>query len=606
MLRAAILGKSPGVCLKAFHAAVRISWIAGAHAAILACAAWPGELRFAGGARMASLLILKGPNPNTRIPLDRDRTVLGRNNDCDVVINVPAVSREHARIIRRDGKFFIEDLRSRNGTAINNQTIETEKLFPLNDNDKIKICDFQCSFHDPERKPLPPELGGPDDEPEEDQQDSSTVEASLSHSSHLMMETQSTERLRAVLDISSKLRKTLELDDLLPKILEKLFDLFRQADRGFLILQEEATGKLIPKVIRTRRPADESNARFSRSIVRQCLEKVEGFLSDDASSDSRFSLAQSIADFRIRSVMCAPLWTSDGKAFGVIQLDTQDRSKKFAQDDLALLLGVASQASIALENAKLHEDQLAQVRLRRDLELANAVQRSFLPQRLPQVPGYSFFAHYEAAQEVGGDYYGFIPLSNDKIVVALGDVAGKGVPAALLMAKLSSDARFCLLTEPDAKKAINKLNDLLVPQTSQMDRFVTLVAAVVDASTHAVTLASAGHQSPLLYRKEKNAVQDAMSNDVVGLPLGVMDGVSYEACQIKLEPGDFLVAFTDGVTDAKDRNEVAFGAKGLNAVMKEGPFTPQAIGERLVKAVKLHAAGCKQYDDITVVCFGRN
>lgn len=554
---------------------------------------------------MALLVIERGPNQGARLALERDHTVLGRNSDCDVVINVPAVSREHARIVRRDGKYFIEDLRSRNGTAINNQTIETEKPVQLNNNDKIKICDFLCVFQNPERPPLPPDLRPPEEEPEEEPQDSSTVEASLSHSSNLLMDTQSTERLRALLEISGKLRKTLELDTLLPKILERLFELFRQADRGFLILREEQSGKLIPKVIRTRRPQDESDARFSRSIVRQCLEKVEGFLSDDASSDGRFSLAQSIADFRIRSVMCAPLWTSDGKAFGVIQLDTQDRSKKFAQDDLALLLGVSSQASIALENAKLHEDQLSQARLRRDLELAHQVQLSFLPRQLPEVAGYDFYAHYEAALEVGGDYYGFIPVGDNRVAMALGDVAGKGVPAALLMAKLSSDARFCLLTEKEAKYAISKLNELLVPQTSQMDRFVTLTAAVLDASTHTVTLVSAGHQSPLLYRKAKNAVEDAISNDVVGLPLGVVDGVPYDACQVQLNPGDFLLAFTDGVSDAKDRNEVQFGMRGVHNVLKEGPYTSQSVGERLIKAVRLHASGCKQYDDITVVCFGR-
>src|SRR5262249_26008693 len=96
-----------------------------------------------------------------------------------------------------------------------------------------------------------------------------------------------------------------------------------------------------------------------------------------------------------------------------------------------------------------------------------------------------------------------------------------------------------------------------------------------------------------------------MSNDVVGLPLGVVEGVPYDACQVKLEPGDFLLVYTDGVTDAKDRNEVAFGTRGVSNVLKEGPYTPQSVGERLIKAVKLHSAGCKKYDDITVVCLGR-
>src|SRR5207249_7541797 len=123
------------------------------------------------------------------------------------------------------------------------------------DNDKIKICDFICSFHQPEVKPLPADLRATRDEEDEPvAEDSSTIEASISHSSGMILEKQSSERLRALLEISGKLSKTLELDALLPKIIEKLFDLFRQADRGFIILKEEPSGRLIPKVIRTRRP----------------------------------------------------------------------------------------------------------------------------------------------------------------------------------------------------------------------------------------------------------------------------------------------------------------------------------------------------------------
>src|SRR4029077_21072373 len=130
--------------------------------------------------------------------------------------------------------------------------------------------------------------------------------------------------------------------------------LFRQADRCFLILADG--DRLMPRVVKTRRPTDEGTARFSRSIVRKTLDEHKAFLSDDASRDDRIQLSQSVVDFRIRSVMCAPLVSADGKGFGVIQLDTQDRSKKFTQEDLKLLCCVANQASVAMENAKLHAD----------------------------------------------------------------------------------------------------------------------------------------------------------------------------------------------------------------------------------------------------------
>ena len=159
---------------------------------------------------------------------------------------------------------------------------------------------------------------------------------------------------------------------------------------------------------------------------------------------------------------------------------------------------------IELEEYSRHLE-LARERLKLDLELARGVQRSFLPLRLPEVPGYEFFAHYESAYEVGGDYYDFIPLPRQRVAVLLGDVAGKGVAAALLMAKLSADARFCMLTEPDPAAAFTRLNSLM-NQSGIADRFVTLVAAILDPASHTVTLVNAGHPPPLIYHRATRTV----------------------------------------------------------------------------------------------------
>jgi serine phosphatase RsbU (regulator of sigma subunit)/pSer/pThr/pTyr-binding forkhead associated (FHA) protein len=554
---------------------------------------------------MASLQFDTGMNEGQKLTLEGgERYSFGRNPDCQVVIPETSVSREHAQILRIQGRYYIEDLKSRNGTFVNNQRINSRTL--LNNNDKIRICDFQATFHDSATLPLPAELTKHEEEPEEPDDSSTTVEATLSHSSNLVLQTQPAEKLKTLLDISSSLSKTLELDPLLPKIVDSLFQLFRQADRCFIILVEEGTGKLIPKVIKTRRPHDEANARFSRTLVKKCTEMAQAFLSDDASSDKNIPLSQSVVDFRIRSVMIAPLVSAEGKAFGVIQLDTQDRGKKFTQDDLTLLLGVCNVASISLENAKMHEGRLAQERTKRDLELAKQVQLGFLPQKLPEVPGYEFFAHYESALEVGGDYYDFVPLAGKGLAVTLGDVAGKGVPAALLMAKLSSDARFALLTEPDLPAAVNKLNDSLQEQAGKHHRFVTFVGVGLDPSSHKLTMVSAGHNSPLLYRRASGVLTDAMSRDVAGLPLGIMDCQDYASCQITLEPGDCLLMFTDGVTESMSVRDTAFGADGIfEAVNKGGPFSARTLCERIVKAVKQHAAGRPQHDDITLACLGR-
>ena len=256
---------------------------------------------------IATLHILKGASQGQDVPLDGDRFILGREpQKCHFVIPVTSVSREHAQIVRVNGKFFIEDKQSRNGTFVNNQAITART--PLKNNDKIRICDFLATFHDAiHRLPLPAELARRRGGGTRRRRGPGTGGDHQHHSSHLLLETQPAEKLNALLEISGNLSKTLELKPLLPKIVDSLFQLFRQADRCFIILREEATDKLMPRVIKTRRPHDESNARFSRSIVRQCLDKLQAFLSDDASRDERIQLSQSVVDFRIRSVMCAPL-----------------------------------------------------------------------------------------------------------------------------------------------------------------------------------------------------------------------------------------------------------------------------------------------------------
>jgi sigma-B regulation protein RsbU (phosphoserine phosphatase) len=550
---------------------------------------------------MALISFIKGANQGSTMELVGEKIILGRNQDCTVVLNVPAVSREHAVIRRIQGKFYIEDMKSRNGTFVNNREVTTRTL--LKDNDKIKICDNLLTFFEsPPKVPLPSDLQRGDQPQEEEDESSSTVEATLSGSSKQILEAQPSEKLALLIEIGADLSQTFNVEQLLPKIVDSLFQVFRQADRGFIILGED--GKLIPKVTKSRRGDDTSTPRFSRKIVNRCLETGQSVLSEDASSDKQFDLSQSIADCRIRSVMLAPLLSrSSGMAIGVIQLDTQDRSKKFTQDDLKLLLSVASQAAIALENAKMHESLVARAGLERDLKLAHQVQMSFLPKKPPQAEGYEFFAHYESAQEVGGDYYDFIPLPNARMGIMVGDVAGKGMPAALLMAKISADARFCSLTEKSLADIVYRLNELM-QEAGMLDRFVTLSAILMDANNHTVTLASAGHNPPILFRKAQNKYEEAITRDITGFPLGIAEE-RYDTATVILEPGDCIVQFTDGVPEARSRDDKEFGSDNVFAALKAGPSTAKEMGQRLVDAVRQHALGRKPHDDVTVVCFGR-
>ncbi|MBI1832217.1 MAG: SpoIIE family protein phosphatase [Planctomycetes bacterium] len=560
---------------------------------------------------MPWLQVTKGRLQGHVIQLPRAELVLGRDKDLAHIIisNEEIVSRKHAVIYPMNDRYCLEDF-GRNGTFVNGEKVPKRTPVPLKINDRITICDnqFEALFCDSA----------------EDDSDSgsSTVEAMLSSNSDHKLETQPAAKLASLLSIMAKLCKTLQLETQLPQVADSLLQLFPQADRCFLILADDETNSLVPKVIRTRSKLDESAVRFSTTIVRQCLKTADSILL--AEGDPIPAGSDSVITANMRSVMCVPMCTAEGNPFGVIQLDTQDSAKKFTKEDLSLLWAVAQQASIALENARFHELTLAQERIKHDLvlsqervkheqdrvknelEIARQVQRNCLPKSVPIVPGYEFHAFYEAAREVGGDYYDFIPLSEGRLAILLGDVAGKGMPAALLMAKLSSDARSCLLTERSLMKAMAKLNDQLFPSTSPMDRFITLVAAVLDPASHTVTLVNAGHPAPFWYHRRDRKFSKASPPNDDGQSLGISLGNQYHALQVALEPGDSLLLFSDGVTDAQSVANKPFRMKGIHAILEQDPAdSPCALGARLVDAVQNHARGGPQYDDITLVCFGR-
>jgi serine phosphatase RsbU (regulator of sigma subunit)/pSer/pThr/pTyr-binding forkhead associated (FHA) protein len=559
---------------------------------------------------MPQLMVIKSPNntppPGTLLELAGDKVVIGRNPECDLVIAASAVSREHAQVIKSNGSWFVKDLRSRNKTYVNNQEVNPDAMIRLREGDRIRICDFTCMFYEggawPVDVPRPP--GGFEESSDDDVSSTvmSTVEPGTS--SFSILETQPAERLRVLLEITNSLTKTFEVESLLPKIIESLFTIFKQADRGFVIIREENSGKLIPRVIRTRRERDESTARFSRTIINRCIDEGQAFLIEDATTDDRFSLSQSISDFRIRSVMCAPLRVGEGTVFGVIQLDTQDRAKKFTSDDLQLLVAVSNQAAVAMENAKLHQETLDRQRIEQEMEYAKEVQRCFLPAELPKLVGYDFYAYYQAARTVGGDFYNFVQLPDHRVVIALGDVAGKGVPAALLMAKLSADVQTCVLSESDPVSTVCRLNDLM-QDAGLLDRFVTLVLTVLSPVNHQLTIVNAGHLAPVL-RHKNGELEELAKGDLAGLPLGVMEGYPYQALTVELKSGDSLMLYTDGISDSVNKKEEQFSQERVLQVVKNGPGGATALGKNLIQKVEDFSAGSIQADDITLVCFGRN
>lgn len=561
---------------------------------------------------MAFLELVTGATSGERFELDADRSIIGRSAECDVPLDVAAVSRRHAAILRDHDRFYVEDLHSRNGTFLNDQRI-IDRL-PLSDGDQLVICDQTFRFHSGHGSG--PSAGATvqlsdtalaelvDDEETKSASRASVV-ATLDvsgGSASWRLSAKPEVKLAALIEISNNLGKVLEVEEILPKLLDSLFKIFVQADRGFVVMRAKPDGPLVPVAVKTRRPGDDERIRISRTIVEEAMQSRQAILSADAASDERFSMAQSIADFSIRSMICAPMIGTDGEPLGVIQIDTLNQRARFTDEDLEVLAGVASQAAVSIDNAKMHEQVVAQQALQRDLELARRMQRSLLPSSPPQVPGYFFYDYYQAARQVGGDYYDYVPLPGGRFAVIVGDVAGKGVSAALLMARLSSDVRFSLASEADPAKAVQQINEGFSHHDWQ-DRFVTMIAAVVNPQTHELTIVNAGHMAPLLRRR--GGVVEEIGDDVAGLPLGVAHGYEFAAHTCNLEPGDFLTIFTDGISEAMNSNRSLYGLERLRNGMGSPAMSVVDIGEHILDDVRRFVDGFAQSDDMCMVCFGR-
>ncbi len=568
---------------------------------------------------MPELRTVEGPHAGGVFHLERESAVLGRHPDCDIVLDSGAVSRQHARILRIDNAFFIEDMQSRNGTYVNGRQIRDR--LQLDDQDRITLCDVVLVFKDEQRQPLPgvdPQtkttpirdtatIGDSgallvDDEPDEGGSVYQQRVNVASGSSSLRLEQNPQAKLKALMEISMNLGRALGMHDVLPKVLDSLFSIFPHGDRGVIVLRDGPTGKLIPRAHKHRRPELVDTVRISRTLVKSVMESKEAILSADASSDKRFAASESIVDFHIRSVMCAPLVTSRGDVSGVIQIDTSDQRNRFTRDDLEVLASVACQAAIAVENAELHETAVRDQRRSRELEVAHDVMRRFLPQSPPKIEGYEFFDFYEPANELGGDYFDYIKLSGKRLAVVVADVSGKGIPASLLMARLSADVRYCLVSEPTPAEAVAELNRAFMAGGWE-DRFVTLLLAVIDPQKHELTFVDAGHPPAYLYQRGKAIA--AIDDDNMCLPLGVAPDAEYSQVTFQLAAGDRLAMYTDGFSEAMNAKEELYGLERLHKQMGLDSSGVAAQGRSILRNVKDFVGDQAQSDDMCLVCFGR-
>ena len=442
------------------------------------------------------MAFLTTSNPSVakrQFSIDKNEITIGRDEKNDLHIKDETVSRSHAKITKKNGQYYLEDNASRNGTLLNNQAVLQPTLLP--DQSEIQICEVTFIFSDGKVSRRPGNLEqftvaqGISNDPTissssinqssvmfDEFEESSEVSASVmsqldipSHHSRSDNHAKPEQKLRALTKITHALSESVERDEVLTKILDFLFQLFTEADRGFIVLKNDE-GKLEPLGFKTRGARTDEMVRISKTIVKTVMGNKHPIISSDAAMDDRFDMSQSIVDFRIRSIMCAPLINSKDEAIGVIQLDTLKQSIAFDNEDLETLVTVAMQASLAIQKSDLFLDFKRAQSIRADLELAHELQQRFLPQSSPDTEEFEFFAFYRPMQQVGGDYYDFVPLENNRIAIIMADVVGHGIAAALYMAKISAESRFALATSKTAVEAVHKMTKEFIIK----NKFVTI------------------------------------------------------------------------------------------------------------------------------------
>lgn len=543
---------------------------------------------------MASLETIKGPHLGQRFALSSDSLLVGRQEDADIFLESLAVSRQHARILCHGGEYFVEDVGSSNGTYVNGRRISGPT--PLSENDTLQIGPYVLNL-----RPDPP--APPNTLPLPDQIIRAQISAAPSNTS--LLSQNPTYKLQVVLEIAQHLGHTLDRGALLGRLLEHLLRLFPQADRGMVLLCEGERLKVRAQHSRHKSEA-QGDYPYSRTIVRRALEEGVGLLSMDVNDDPNLELSATLVSLHLRSFLCVPLMGRENRRLGVIQLDCLRPDHAFSADDLELLTTLAIQVSTVLENAALHADRLREERLRQELRLARDIQQAFMPADFDLFADGDpeLFARVHPAREVSGDLYDFFRLPDGRLAFFLGDVSGKGMPAALFMIAVRTLIRHLTPAASGPADLLQRLSRALADDNPTA-MFVTLLHGIYDRSDGSVLLACGGHPPPLLRRCDGRVEEVAVPP---GMLLGSLVEPRISDTRLSVEAGETLILYSDGFTEAfaPGRKEM-FGKERLCEVLG-GPRTSlslEACADEASTAVQRYSGQTELQDDQTLLLLRR-
>ena len=397
-------------------------------------------------------------------------------------------------------------------------------------------------------------------------------------------------------EIASAISSTMELQKLSDLILQKCLKHLNAEQGSIMLFDEKDMGTPFHTMIRK---ADTSHFqkpyRFDSQLTGWMLKNRNPLLTNDLQKDSRFQVNSDEQSY-IKSLISVPLQFK-GKMIGLISIFNKKSGKEFTEEDQKLLAIIAAQSAHVIENARLLEEETQLFLMQDELKKAKEIQDNLLPKVIPKIDGYDLASYILPAKDVGGDYYDFIPLSENELAICIGDVSGKGLPAALLMGNLQATIRGQCIIPSSCKERIIRANKLLF-QSTDSSKFATFFYTILDIQKNCLCYCNAGHNYPILFHRD--ASYDFL--DTGGVILGGIPEYPFEEKRTPLEQGDLLLLYSDGVSEAMSPEEVEFGLEKIIEIVKNNLNLGSCeLLERIKEEIKAHTSGATQSDDITMV-----
>src|SRR5499427_36545 len=559
---------------------------------------------------MAELIVKYPDRAAEHFQISRLRVTIGRSARNDLCIPDPFASRVHAEVRNEGDEYFLQDLGSANGTLYNGSVVEAPVT--LTRGGRIQIGETEIVFND---SAFPLSSGAtmitdnsssiPEATIALSSADRTTsglfeaIEGARTREDSAPRPAKQIDLLALISKVGVALLASVTLNETLEQIVALVFEAV-PADRCMIMMRDAKSPELKVAVARLRDRAGEvGEIRISRSVIDEVVTNGKSVLTSDAQADPRFA-GGTVMLQGVRSVLAVPLGVG-ANVFGIIYADSPLSDNRFTEDHLKVLTTLSSVAAIRVENARLTEEQMERERLEREQQVASEIQQRFLPAAAPQVNGYELQGISFPCYEIGGDYYDFIERDDGRLIVALGDVSGKGTAAALLMSSLHAAVHAQSGSHDTLVDTISAVNKYLADNIPA-NRFVTLFYAELDPESGSLAFLNAGHNPPLIVHSAGTVEQLASG----GLPLGIKRDADYREGRTQLQPGDVLVIYSDGVTEAVSPTGEEFGPTRLYEVVSRNIEASAAgIRDRIESSLTKFSQGTSAADDITLVIVKR-